>query len=1536
MPINKRIIPVIGLLCVLGASAGFAFTITVGKTVTADCKTINEALKKAAAGDVIKIMDVSTYEEQVNIDSNKFPLTLTSKDPTSLNKPIIKFQDRTHVGPKTAAEAKIDSLINFDQNGAIRIIKARNIIIDGIAVDGGGVYPFGYPSIWESRYGLQHGNACITIWVSGDVIIRNCDLSNAYFGINFKDRNLGGIFANPNPADLDTQNNVPLSGFALTGNHLIERNRIHDNSWGMFFESSWDLGTTIRYNLIWDCHHPTKAIATAVKGLTSDEGANQPGGAFFFKDDELSPLAIYNNTLWHNFALLAGHWQSGYQHLVFNNIFGPPNEYWQDATPSFNTDPMELSSAMPNRIYSCIYSAQVQAPQASYVRIMNNFPQLQGAGGVAPDPGTVIAATAGNPGFPATANNRWLEMTSSLFLSTNPTSPNFLEPNWADESVISFIVQKGWQKSGVKNTDGTWADLGAIEQAKGTPSFIGTIKPSPLPIIIQGGNAQITFSLDEREGTTMTKPTIKLFRLVRIKYVKGPFGNGEKTMVIATTDMTDLAVPAAPPVKVGPNSYSVSASITGDFAFIEMIIEATGADGKQFTTATGFIPYRKLDYIFKVEVLDKAAKTVLTETHVGDTVTLRLTPQKIGGAAFTNQINAVQVTLISGFVLLDAGKNPLVELEYPSGVTGQTDRPVVFTKIPDGNIENITAAGKYKNPSTGSVLPFIGGTSIKVLSGPPELVLFQNPPSRTKGLIPPQLPAGYAYPCTLFVYDKYGNQVNSPAQVAVQSITTDFANVIGGHPDTTITTDASGVGTFRVKTENAAREGYKVTFRGNVIGKTLADSADMIVGPRAEHLFIFYSDTLKYDPADSLSGQVGDRLQIIVIATKSDNPTIDSIIVIPATFTISGSNQKMLFYESPTAPTATNSFTLVNGRVTLWVSSSEELANASVSLRSDDIIATHTRDQIYFTRPVVSIDSAFYYTRKGFGQVDSVDIFFKEKLALIPDSIVLFWPLKVDNNPAVRRVVFGTDPAMRLWPDSMRVTIILANPFPAEITATKSADRLGITYNRPNNNPGVQQSSLTFPIAERVGPLLMSALAVERITNEAGAVDTMTVSFSEVVSITSITGDALVLIQNGSSSKLTVKSATSLGNNRFLLVVSSTTKPKSGDSLRINPAGLIIDSLGNSAHILNRPVPLQIKIVPAGIVMAYYLDNERDSADGVVDSVVIQFNKKVDISNIELSLEWTGAGGLKKADNLSQNLMSYRGSDSSTIEVFVRGQFSGLLVTAVRTAGAMNATVKYTSLNESVAGNVVDSAAPVCVDSALYKPGSRPANQANYPDTLYVTFSEPVIEIDMNYPKPFITWDPAANQYKLMLVMPDVMVPDWKNDVDKYQYKFIVSSISGIDFPKNGDFLWIDPFAAIKDGSKAVQDNAKNRRVPLHVYPIPYDISVTIEHNPVDLSSSKPEMRVMRVRIEPNTKMIEEVKLTAGGQIYDGLGNLLHTIEDQAFNPNAGAKNGLVVEWNCFNKNQRQVGTGVYVFNMSIKKDGYVIQNPIKKIGVKR
>jgi hypothetical protein len=523
---SKLFLPLTSLVILILSPSTFAITITVSKS-GGDFTTITAAVKAAHPCDVIKITDQSVYEEQVTIDCHHCPLTITSSDPTALTKPTIRYWDQIHVGPKTYAETQVDSLVNFDQNGAFRIIKAHNVIIDGIAVDGGGAHPFGYDSIWEGRYSLQQGNAALCLFESSGAVIRNCDISDAYIGIMFCDRNLGGIFANPNPADPDTMNNVPLSSFGTAGNHLIERNRIHNNSWGLFTESSWDLGSTIRYNLIFENHHPSDSLAALVMGLTPDEGPNQCGGAFFFKDIQESPWAIYNNTLYHNFAVFCGHWQAGYQHLVFNNIIGSPYKYWNTASlPQFRINAMELTGVFVNRMYNCVISAQSQAPQPSYIQIMDGLPQLQGVGGASPDPGSLIAAgTGAQSGFPAASNVRWLEWSSDMFLSTTESSANFLEPNWDNDDVKNFVLGAGWTASGVKNTDGSVADLGAIEHVHGKPSFIGTIRPT-MPLLILGANGSVKFTLEEREGAVMTDPVITLFRLVGVSYKTGSFGNG--------------------------------------------------------------------------------------------------------------------------------------------------------------------------------------------------------------------------------------------------------------------------------------------------------------------------------------------------------------------------------------------------------------------------------------------------------------------------------------------------------------------------------------------------------------------------------------------------------------------------------------------------------------------------------------------------------------------------------------------------------------------------------------------------------------------------------------------------------------------------------------------------------------------------------------------------------------------------------------------------------------------------------------------------
>ena len=285
------------------------------------------------------------------------------------------------------------------------MLGARRVRIEGIIVDGGGPYTFGANGIWKEgdvdcRWPLQHGNAALTLWVAGEAIVRNCELVNAYFGLNVKDRNEGGIFANANPGDVYPENVIPLSGFAQTGNHLVEYNRIHNNSFGIYFESVWDMGSTIRYNLIYENHH-TNAFAATVKAQTSD-GANQPGGAFMFKDHLLSPLAIYNNTFWHNMFIFVGNWNPAGQHLIFNNIFAEPWAYWGQESNFGGQSWQEMSPVFKQRMYSCVFAAQQQKPDPNYISIMNGMGNPTAEGDLVPTT------------FPAAANVRYLE---SHFLS---------------------------------------------------------------------------------------------------------------------------------------------------------------------------------------------------------------------------------------------------------------------------------------------------------------------------------------------------------------------------------------------------------------------------------------------------------------------------------------------------------------------------------------------------------------------------------------------------------------------------------------------------------------------------------------------------------------------------------------------------------------------------------------------------------------------------------------------------------------------------------------------------------------------------------------------------------------------------------------------------------------------------------------------------------------------------------------------------------------------------------------------------------------
>jgi hypothetical protein len=828
-------------IAVLFAFKSDAATFTVSAAGGGGMYTsIQKAIDAAGKGDIVKIIDISTYNEQVTIDSTKNNLVLTSSSPTSLNKPTIKWQDTVNVHPKTYAESQ-DSLLNdnYSKNGALRILGARNVTINGIIVSGGGAFVFGYSSVWKnsstgSYSPLFSGNSAIVMFQAGSVHIVNCDFSNAYFGIYIKDYNQGGIFANANPADLQPENIVPMSGFGKTGNHVVEYCRIHNNSYGMFFESQWDLGSTIRYNLIYENHHQADDFASTVKNMTT-EGVSQPGGAIFFKDVAYSPDAFYNNTFWHNFLLIVGGYRPGYIHLFFNNIYAQPFRYWsKDSVFSSNTY-MDLSVMFPNRMYNSIYSAQMQAPSNSYVSIMNSFPQVQATNNVM-IPGTLISTTTTNAkgSFQASANIRWMEMDSSMFLSMDPASTNFLTPNWNDTNVGKYIKNQGWQGSGVKNMDGSWADIGAISSDGARPSDFTSISPTD-PVDITNLTATVKFSIDNRlmvnntSTSKLSSPSSVMFRFISNL---PPVANwADAGTVVKIANINDVTLPSTPALQVGVNTYSVTIPVAQDtdYAFFEMYAEGTGSDGNKYTTSTVFLPYRKLDYKFVVEVWNYALTKKLTEVTAGDTVILKVTAYTKDGTKFLQQVIPVSVDL-SQYTLWSTLSNPSVALTYPNGITATQNSPVMFTKVPDGGIEIISVTGIWKSSADTSLkYVFQGSTDIRVLAGSPATAVFQDPSSKAFGVDPATLNPGQAYNGYVYVYDKYGNKVTSPATVALSSLTPTIA-VMGSAADTTITTDSSGAGRFSVKATTAAKENDFVTLQAFLGTTNYYDTAYMTIG----------------------------------------------------------------------------------------------------------------------------------------------------------------------------------------------------------------------------------------------------------------------------------------------------------------------------------------------------------------------------------------------------------------------------------------------------------------------------------------------------------------------------------------------------------------------------------------------------------------------------------------------------------------------------------------------------------------------------------
>jgi len=730
-----------------------AATYTVAKNGDGQYTTIQAAVNAAKSTssrsrDTVMIIDGATYEEQVTVDSTKSWLTVTSNASDNASRPVIRYCDKENVQPKNAEEAKNNATITYNRNGALRIIGAQWITVSNLVIDGGGRVPFAWAAVWNATEPLFHGNAAITLCRAGMAVISHCEVRNAWYGIYCFDLNEGGML----PSDLnDGLMIVPYSNFARTGNHLIEYNRICNNTWGIGFESLWDMGSTVRYNLFFENHHQTDEEAAAVAAMPG--GSTQSGGAIVFSDVLYTPVAIHNNTFYHNELLFAGMANAGVQHLVFNNIFAAP---WRDRStdPVFSTVPEDLDKYFVNRMHCCVYSGPTGTPAV----------------------------------FPADAEVR----TASVpFLSTDPASDDFLVPDRNNEQVKAFIRNKGWKEGGVVDGEGLPADIGA---AAVRPAFASVVQLRPTVPVFRSGD-KVTFTVSIITDGVLSD--LKLHFIDRMGF-SDSVGVIQKNIGIPVQadDVHPLSDLPSIVVKEGSNTFELTIPTESRYfkAICEMVVTGTCKNGEKVTSALGMIPFLEARYYLGVTVTDTSGKTV-TEVSTGETYHVRIKTFVDPNTEADFPLEIVRLILGSAYDLYSPDGTRLDSL---FNLMSGTEIPVVFHKVPIGNIDQVMAAGKYGD------LPFLGASDdVKVLALKPDHVTIADPIESwpvQQGTVPVEVK----------VFDAYDNVigVNGDWKINASTSRPDIASV-----ESQTGIDSAGIAHFHV----------------NVTGGTNGDSVTLIV-----------------------------------------------------------------------------------------------------------------------------------------------------------------------------------------------------------------------------------------------------------------------------------------------------------------------------------------------------------------------------------------------------------------------------------------------------------------------------------------------------------------------------------------------------------------------------------------------------------------------------------------------------------------------------------------------------------------------------------
>jgi hypothetical protein len=340
-----------------------------------------------------------------------------------------------------------------------------------------------------------------------------------------------------------------------------------------------------------------------------------------------------------------------------------------------------------------------------------------------------------------------------------------------------------------------------------------------------------------------------------------------------------------------------------------------------------------------------------------------------------------------------------------------------------------------------------------------------------------------------------------------------------------------------------------------------------------------------------------------------------------------------------------------------------------------------------------------------------------------------------------------------------------------------------------------------------------------------------------------------------------------------------------------------------------------------GIASAAYADS---NADGLIDAIRVKMDKAPDQA-------------LLNAMAPTITLPSYRNFSYNAGDIVLTSDGFEIHVsqpanTAPFTGVDARDRLGIGFINGDVA--IEDAMAPVIVKAVL-RPAYVDVEGSTAPDTLIVTFSENIVKPTSLTPFALTTDSNVSYSMELMPISGD----------GTSKYVFAVRSIQGVDFPRTGDTIRINPSAGVNDGKGNTQTNPKNRATLLEVTPLRLHYTVIAVPNPCRISGQGPEANIPQsirdlgttevrgvvIVAKPIGKVASTIALSGKATLYDVLGNIIFRDREGLIQQ----KNQRVLfVWDGTNQQGRLVATGAYLAAVTIQTTQGLKETQRIKIGI--